>query len=76
MNPIMEKSLQWYNYLNHKKKADIEANRECQLWSDPTELNHLDFTPTPEIPKIKFKKVALPQWVKNKLKGTLGQLKP
>lgn len=60
MNPIMEKSLQWYNYLNAKKLEDIKANRECQLWSDITELNHLEFSAIPEVPEIKKSNKVVP----------------
>lgn len=57
INPIMEKSLTWYNYINAKKLEDIKANIECQLWSDVTELNHLEFSARPEIPEYVKPKV-------------------
>lgn len=40
-----------------KHHADIEAQIECQLYSDPEEKNHLDFTPTPPIPKVEIREI-------------------
>ena len=50
-NDIMKKSLTHRNFEGAKVRADLEANRECQLWSDETELNHLDFSETPPTPQ-------------------------
>lgn len=52
MNPIMKKALTYYNFLAAKRKEDFIASVKCQLWSDETELNHLEFTETPPIPKF------------------------
>ena len=57
MNPIMKKALTYYNFLAAKKKEDFIASVKCQLWSDKTELNHLEFTEIPPIPKFEKPKV-------------------
>ena len=40
-----------------KMLANAEAEINCQLFSDPTEKNRLEFTQSPSIPIIKKEKV-------------------
>lgn len=54
---LMKSALSWYNYQNAKKKADRESLLECQIWSDATELNRLEYTQAPEIPEYVKPKV-------------------
>jgi len=74
---LIRKSRNWRNFQAMKSMANhLEKKFGCPIYSDKTELNKLDFTPTPEIPKVQVEKVEFPQWVKQIVKGSLGQLIP
>lgn len=50
---------------NIAKLVNQESLKECQMWSDDTNLNKLEFTATPAIPKVKVERLSLPRWAKD-----------
>lgn len=61
-----------------EREAQIEAEQYCQLWSDATELNHLEFTEMPPIPKLEIKteKTPLSAGIWNFIRSSVYQLAP
>lgn len=60
MNEILEASKNYYNFEAAKKKENIIASRECRLFSDETELNKLEYTPSPKTPEYDMTKKCVP----------------
>lgn len=78
MNKILQASINWRNYEGIKKLENLLALKECQLFSDQTEKNKLDYTPSPSLPKYKGKveKVPLCVGIYNFIKSNIYQLRP
>lgn len=74
---LMLKSRNARNAEQFYKLANIDANKECQIWSDEGQLNHLEYSGSISLPEFTPPpKISLTGGLSNFIKTTLNECKP